>query len=92
MASLDEQETVIVINRGEEVVRIWSNVASHVRKMHKGDQYTHVSGDEEAGATFTVPASEYRPLVTKNRRVMTEEQRQALSDRARANFSKHETP
>ena len=80
-ASLPEQETVIRFSPGEDEVHIWTNYPAHVRHFSKDERYTLSKVDQD-GAHFTIPRTEYNPVkAAKNRRNLTDEQKQALADR-----------
>lgn len=82
-STLDEQETTVSRNRGDDRVRIWSNVAADVRAMLKDERFT-LEGYDGHGAFFTIPVSEWNPVRgAKRRRNMTNEQKQAAADRLR---------
>lgn len=84
MATLDEQETTVTYTRADNVVRIYTAVPRHIRALRGNDRATETrSGDD--WAEFTVPATEFDPVKGFKRRVtMSDEQRQAASDRMKA--------
>lgn len=83
MTQMAEQETTITFGRTEEVVRIYTSVPAHIRRLDKDPRATRTQvwydekGRPEA-ASFEVAASDWRPIAFKTRRrEMTEEEREA---------------
>lgn len=66
MTTKDEQETVIVISRADEVVRVYSSIPAHIRKLDSDDRATRRDGDAEQGS-FTIPAEQWNPLAFRRR-------------------------
>lgn len=81
MATMDEQETTITYGRTDAVVRIWSNIPTHLRAMRADQRFSEQgasSADAESGF-FTVPREDYRPLKLGNRLTDAERARRAAS-------------
>ena len=87
MASRDETETTVVYDHGDKVYRVWTNYGPHVRKftgLVESGRATLIESDDES-VSVNVPASEYDAgRGVKTKRVMTEEQRRAASERMKA--------
>lgn len=82
-----ERETTIVWSPGEPMVRIYTNVAHHLRAFRADEAYkeTHTYPEENGifeAAQFEIDRELFNPVRARKRpRVMTDEQRQELSDR-----------
>lgn len=92
MATRDEQETTVTYNRGDNTVRVWTSYPPHVRKFRKDDRAKEVAGTpvdqtEDMWAEFEISGDDFNVTGGFKRR-MTEEQRQAMSERARERFGK----
>lgn len=85
MATLDEQETTITFGRTEPVAHIYTSDARHLWRLREDDRATETDGGEDWG-NFTVPMDRVSPLkfFKAKRAPMSDEQRQAASDRLRA--------
>lgn len=83
MASREEQETVISWLRGDKA-RIYTAYPPHLRRLRAEDRAIELRGGED-WAEFEVEAGAFNPLTGFKRktRPMTEEERQAASDRLR---------
>ena len=81
MANMAEQETVIVSNRADSEVRIYTANPFHVAKLDRESRAVRVAGDSEWGE-FIVQKRDWNPLGGFKRRV-SEEQRAALALRAK---------
>lgn len=86
-----ERETVVTASAGDALTYIWTAQRAHITAMKKHPAFTLVNeGTNEDGqpwAFFSVPRADWNPATGgRRRRDMTDEQRQALSDRAKRNF------
>lgn len=88
MATMEEQETIITQNRADDTVSIYTSNTHDIRYFKSRREFTLVqewfgaeTGEVEA-ASFTLPKerANIRKIV-KNRKNLTDEQRQALADR-----------
>jgi len=81
---LDEQETVVVWGRTDEVVRIYSTVPAHIRKI-AGNQFTTVVKNDGESIEAVVPKEHFNPMrgFKPKKREMTPEQREAATRRLR---------
>ena len=90
MSTMHEQETTITSTRGDEWVYIFTANPFHIAKLDKDDRAicTNRSSDpDEPWANYKVPVKHWNPLGGFKRRV-SEEQRRAMSERARERFGK----
>ena len=82
-----ERETTINWSPGEAVVRIYTNVAHHIRAFRADDAYkeTHTYPAEEGifeAAQFEIDRDLFNPVRARKRpRVMSDEQRAVLAER-----------
>ena len=89
-----EQETTIAFNEGEDNAEIWSASPVFQRRMKKLGVEPYKTTDRERGqqsCCYSVPRKWIRvkpPL----QRQLTEEQKQAMADRARRTFTKKPLP
>lgn len=90
MSTMYEQETTVTSTRGDEWVFIYTANPFHIAKLDAEDraEATSRSTDpDEPWANYRVRSSDWNPLGGFKRR-LSEEQRQALSERARERFGK----
>jgi hypothetical protein len=82
--TLSEQETTVTVDRDERLVRVFTTIPAHIRRLSKDDRYTTVQvGNDGIGdfGRFTT-TSDWNPISgTKRVRVLTSEQRQEIADR-----------
>lgn len=85
MATLDEQETTVTAVRNGSAVYVYTANPVHLRRLRKDDRATEVSGGDDWG-NFTIPSSSFDPIkgFKRARRPLTDEQREAASERLRA--------
>lgn len=85
--TMEEQETVVATTRADEIVRIYSSIPSHIRKLKARANVTLVKSWQENGhevCEFTVPAGMWNPVSgVKTVRKMTDEQKAAGAERLR---------
>ena len=85
--TLDEQETIVNATRADEVVRIYSAIPAHIRRLKKRENVTLVRSWSEDGhevCEFTVASGKWNPVTgVKRNRVMTDEQKAAAAERLR---------
>ena len=92
--TLYERETTVNASDGDEFVVIWSAQPKVLRALRKAEadgrpvtEDVSKRGPGGTTGTFRVPATDWTPLGgLKHRRVLTEEQRAALAERARITF------
>lgn len=82
----EEMETIVNISRVDDVVRIWTNIPSHVRAFSRRNLVTTVKTGNENGqpwGEFTIAKENYSPVTGIKRagRKLTEEQRQVMAKR-----------
>lgn len=87
-----EQETVIVFNQAEQTADISTFKSSWITKLKEfakeyPDLVTFVKEDKYGCATFTIP-KRCISLRSPKKKEISEEQRQAMSERAKAMFAK----
>lgn len=86
-AVASESETIVNMNAGDPIVRIWSSqthVINHLRKDARFTERTDPSRCTEGEAEFTIPRSEWTPWGgAKHRRHMTDEQRAQVAEHFR---------
>lgn len=85
----DERETVITVNDGEDIVRLWTAQRPVIRRVRSDSRWTVVEIGEHDGSPYisaTCPKSSWNPLsgMKKRRAPMTEEQKQQAAARLRA--------
>ena len=88
MPTKGEQETVVTIDREDNVAHIYSNNPAHVRRMLKDDRLTVVdTGEDEISGlwgNFRSEPGDWNPVTgLKRKRNLSDEQRQAMADRLR---------
>ena len=89
-----EQETTIAFNEGEGEAEVWSASPSFQRKMKKLGVEPYKTAGRERGQQscwYRVPRRWIR-IKPPIQRQLTEEQRQAMADRARSTFTKRSLP
>lgn len=83
----DERETILVYNEADGFWTIYSAVQSHIRKFDKLNyEVTHVDSYEDdtvAAKFYKVPKNAISFRDTSKKRNYTDEQRAAMSERAR---------
>jgi hypothetical protein len=83
--SVSERETIVNMNAGDPIVRIWTAQRHVIQRLRKDKRFTEttdpsVCADDEA--SFTIPRSEWTPWGgAKHRRQLTDEQRAEMSAR-----------
>ena len=82
-----EHETIVNMNSGERIVRIWTSQHHVIQRLRKDKRFTEVTDFSRCTANeaeFTIPRSEWTPWGgAKHRRQMTDEQRAATAERFR---------
>ena len=84
--TLEEQETTVTFNRAEKIVRIYTSIPHHIRKLSKDERVTvereHTFNGEVEAVFASVPADQFNMLTFKRKsKPLTDEQRKALADR-----------
>lgn len=85
----DERETVVTVNDGEDVVRLYTAQRPVIRRIQADSRWTVVETGEYDGSPYiwaTCPKSMWNPLsgMKKQRAPMTEDQKRAAAERLRA--------
>ena len=82
-----ERETQVNYNDADDEVRIYTDVAKHIRRLRADARYTEIGSGHwgvTEWASFTCPAKGWTPTSgAKRTRVMTEEQRAEAAARLR---------
>lgn len=90
-----ERETVATGTAADNEVVISSAQRKHITRLRKHPAFTEVSSEWIDGTeyvVFTIPASEWNPATGgKRKRVLTDEQRDELSQRMRGLAAKRST-
>ena len=81
-----ERETVVQVDDGGELVRLWSAQRPVIRRIQSDSRWTIVETGDDGGSPYisaTCLASDWNPLsgMKKRRKPMTDEQKQAAADR-----------
>lgn len=83
MTGILEQETTVVYDHSEKVYRIFSTYAPHIRKF-TADKRAKLIDSGEEWATFEVLADDFDiKKAFRNKRKLTDEQREELAERFR---------
>jgi len=86
----DEMETTVVNNLGQDYVMIWSNVARDISKLEKHPRVEIINKGRHGQTRWVearVPMGEWNPVSgvkraeSTNKRVWTDEERQAAAER-----------
>ena len=94
---LYERETTITGTDADDTIHIWSCRRRHITAMRKHPAFTEtetgtIPGTTTEFARFRIADSDWNPATGgRRRREMTDEQRAALSERARRYFQKETT-
>lgn len=85
----DERETVVTVNDGEDVVRLWTAQRPVIRRVQSDSRWTIVETGEYDGSPYisaTCPKTMWNPLsgMKKRRAPMTDEQKQQAAARLKA--------
>lgn len=91
MTSLIEQETTVTRGKADDVVRIWTNIASDARRLEKDPRVTKVKGNsDDVGGFYEIPADQWSVTGGFKRRSkpLTAEQRAALAERLNASLGR----
>lgn len=100
MATKDERETTVTYSDGDSVVRVYTAVPKHIRRLERDSRATRVEtweADTGLGieaATYEIAKTDFDPLSGFKRRSapMSPERRQAAAERlARARSTRSET-
>lgn len=100
MATKEEQETTVTHIASDNVVRVYTAVPKHIRRLERDSRATRLevwTNDSDLGieaATYEIPKSDFDPLGGFKRRStpMSPERRQAAAERlARARSTRSET-
>lgn len=91
----DERETVIVLNDGNDEVRIWTCRRPDITALDRKDAFTCVErgryDDGTEWATCTIPRPRFSiARAARGQRVLTDEQRAAMAEVARRRFGHHD--
>ena len=92
----DERETVIVLNDGNDEVRIWTCRRPDITAMDRKEAFTCSErgryDDGTEWATYTIPRSRFSiARAARGQRVLTDEQRAEMAEVARRRFG-HQSP
>ena len=88
MTARDEQETTITFMRDDEQVSVYTSNVPHLRRLRNlasdRDYVTEIRGGDDWGE-FMVDAANFKLFsAIRNKRTMTDEQREAAAERMRA--------
>ena len=83
--TLEEQETTVTFNRAEKIVRIYTSIPHHIRKLSKDERVTiereHTYQGKVEAIFASVPADQFNMLTFKRKsKPLTDERRAELSE------------